>query len=604
MAQIVTTRVVRTCTLAFCLTVLAAGNTFPQTSPDTNSTPSPDAAHVSYVYVGTSNGAYLYDAASNGVLTRVSGSPFPIAGSAVGSNGKYFVSLGTAYLHSYPVASNGAIKGQVSQINTHLYAGSECGAAHGAVLDHTGQDVYVQLYDDAPVGSDEEACAELQSFKIASSGAFSFLEATQFATETETGLNTAHTTLLSLTGKGTFGYSASYDHDCDVVTWEFKRQSSGAMFLNSYEYLTVPSTPPGWRWYPFLMTGDPTNHMAVAMFGESGDFSPCGDVIHLTQLASFTVASDGNLATTNTPENMPTPQVHSEVMNMSPSGQFLAVGGAATFKAEEGTQTPGLQVFHYNGANPITPYSGVLATAPIDEIRWDNNNHLYALSNSTRKLYAYTVTQTSITAVPGSPYTIASSPNALVVVPILCSLPSSEGIHMCDPGNGSSVNSPVLVEAAATVSGTIARMELWVDGAKKYTATSSRRLDTTVSLGSGTHRFVVLAINTAGLRWENVAYAKVVPSLCSAPDSGGVHICDPVSGSTVGSPVLVEAAATVSGTIARMELWVDGAKQYTATSSKQLNTTLSLAAGSHRFAVIAVNTAGQRWENAVYATVR
>ncbi|MGE5110339.1 MAG: Ig-like domain-containing protein [Acidobacteriaceae bacterium] len=559
---------------------------------------------MAHVYVGTSNGVYLYDAASNGALTRVSGSPFAIAGSAVGGNGHYFVSLGTAYLHSYPVASNGAIKGQVSQINTNLYSGSECGTAQGAVLDPSGEYVYVQRYSATPVGSDQEACAALQSFKTASSGSLSFLGATQFATETETGLNTATTTLISLSGNGRHAYSASYDHDCSVVTWEFNRESSGAMLFSSSEHLMVPSTPPDWAWYPFVMTADPTNHLAVAMFGESGDFSPCGDVIHLTQLASFTVASDGNLATTNTPENMPTPQVHPQVMNISPSGQFLAVGGTATFSGEEGTQTPGLQVFRFNGANPITPYSKVLTTAPIDEIHWDNNNHLYALSNSTRKLYVYTVTSTSITAAPGSPYTIASSPNALVIVPILCSLPSSDGIHMCDPGNGSSVNSPVLVEAAATVTGTIARMELWVDGSKKYTAASSHRIDTTVSLDIGSHRFAVLAFNTAGQKWENVAYANVVPSLCSAPSSDGVNICDPASGSTVGSPVLVEAAATVPGTIARMELWVDGAKQYTATSSKQLSTTLSLAAGSHRFAVIAVNTVGQRWENAVYATVK
>ena len=208
------------------------------------------------------------------------------------------------------------------------------------------------------------------------------------------------------------------------------------MLFNSDEVLTVPSTPLGWRWVSFVMTADPTNHLAVAMTGESGDFGPCGDVVHLTQLASFTVASDGNLTSTNTPANMPTPQVDPGVLNMSPSGQFLAVGGATTFNTViNGTQTPGLQVFHFNGANPITSFSKVLTTAPIDAIRWDNNNHLYALSNSTKKLYAYTVTSSGVTAVPGSPYTIAAVPNALVVVPTAaaCSAPSSNGVHICAP---------------------------------------------------------------------------------------------------------------------------------------------------------------------------
>jgi hypothetical protein len=195
---------------------------------------------------------------------------------------------------------------------------------------------------------------------------------------------------------------------------------------------------------------------------------------------------------------MPTPKVNPGVLNMSPSGQFLAVGGGG-----------GLQVFHFNGANPITSFSKVLTTAPIDAIRWDKNNHLYALSNSTKKLYAYTVTSSSITAVPGSPYTIASTPNALVVVPTVCSAPSSNGVHICAPTSGSTVSSPVSVKAASTVSGTIARMELWVDGVKKYTATSSKQLNTTISLAAGSHHFGVLAINTAGQKWQSVVTATV-----------------------------------------------------------------------------------------------
>ena len=86
---------------------------------------------------------------------------------------------------------------------------------------------------------------------------------------------------------------------------------------------------------------------------------------------------------------------------MSQSGKLLAVG-------------PGLQVFHFNGAEPITKFTGLLPTAPITHIHWDNNNHLYALSSN--KLYVYTVTPTSVEEVPGSPYTLPNS-NALNVVP-------------------------------------------------------------------------------------------------------------------------------------------------------------------------------------------
>ena len=195
------------------------------------------------MYVGTTKGVYLYDAASNGSLSLVSGSPFSIAGSAVGSNGKYFFSLGPSFLRSYPVASNGAIKGQASQINTQLYSGSECGTAQGAVLDHTGQDVYVQLYGDQ-TGGDQGQCVTLQSFKLSSTGALSFLGGTEFATEVQSGTG-GFATPIKLSGNGSYAYSASFDHECFVRIWELKRESSGAMLFNSDQYLTVPSTPLG-----------------------------------------------------------------------------------------------------------------------------------------------------------------------------------------------------------------------------------------------------------------------------------------------------------------------------------------------------------------------
>jgi hypothetical protein len=141
--------------------------------------------------------------------------------------------------------------------------------------------------------------------------------------------------------------------------------------------------------------------MAIAMFSEydalCGTFGP-------VQLASFTADSNGNLVSINTYQDMPSPAVYPTSMNMSPSGKLLAVAGN------------GLQVFHFDGPNPIKPYSGVLTTVPINQIHWDAANHLYALSDSTNKLYVYTITPTSITQAPGSPYAI-SGPNALAVVP-------------------------------------------------------------------------------------------------------------------------------------------------------------------------------------------
>ncbi len=52
-------------------------------------------------------------------------------------------------------------------------------------------------------------------------------------------------------------------------------------------------------------------------------------------------------------------------------------------------------------------------------------------------------------------------------------------------------------------------MEVWVDGVKKYTETTSTSLSTSLSLGAGSHRFTVIAVNTAGTKWQAVSTATV-----------------------------------------------------------------------------------------------
>jgi hypothetical protein len=179
-----------------------------------------------------------------------------------------------------------------------------------------------------------------------------------------------------------------------------KRESSGALNWWSFGQ-TNPTAQSGWVYYPTIPVADPTNHLAVAVYPE---YEPPFGNVGPTQLASYTVSTQGNLVSTNTWKNMPTPSTGVSVMNMSPSGKLLAVGGA------------GLLVYHFNGASPITSFSAKLTTAAISALHWDNANHLYALSQATGKLYVFTITPTSITSVSGSPYTIAGS-NGLFVVP-------------------------------------------------------------------------------------------------------------------------------------------------------------------------------------------
>ena len=355
-------------------------------------------APVAYVYVSTSKGVNLYDVASTGKLTLVSGSPFKTTGLMIGSNGKYFITLGTDYVHSYLIASNGAIKQQESQINTQLYSGADCGTTAGAVFDHTGQYLYVSL-------NTSHKCDALQTVNIASAnGLLTFKGSTSFDFEWP-GTDAPP----SITANGAFAYnqylSDTFPH---FIINSFTRESSGTLLYAGPPSEQDPTNAAGLGYTLSNLTPDPTNHLAAVV--READPSDSNTIGGIQQLASYTIGSQGKLTSTNPSAQMPTPKITVYTTNMAPSGKLLAVASAAYSSGD----VPGLEVYHFNGAAPVTTYSGVLTTSPIQWIHWDNSNHLYALSAS--KLYVFTVTPTSITPASGSPYTIAS-PNGLFVVP-------------------------------------------------------------------------------------------------------------------------------------------------------------------------------------------
>jgi hypothetical protein len=185
-----------------------------------------------------------------------------------------------------------------------------------------------------------------------------------------------------------------------------------------------------------------------------------------------------------------------------------------------------------------------------------------------------------------------------------CAYPhSGQGIHVCAPVG--SFASPVTFNASANSFGQLRKMELWIDGKKAgeqhHTWGPRAYFNLSATLAPGRHRGVFFAADVDNRLQETVFYFNV--GSCTAPSSPGVRICSPTSGLSVNSPVQVQAASTVTGTISRMELWLDGAKKYT-TAGSSLSTSVNLAAGKHRFAVLAINTAGTVLEQAVDATVK
>jgi hypothetical protein len=166
----------------------------------------------------------------------------------------------------------------------------------------------------------------------------------------------------------------------------------------------LPTPPEGVsRYVPNLAAADPTNHVAFLM----QPANPPGCAPGPLQLANYTADASGNLSTTNTYADMPaTSIVNFSDMKMSPSGKLLAVAG-----------NEGLQIFHFNGAKPVTQFTGLVTSDPITQMFWDNDNHLYAISASSAKLHIFTATPSTVKETSGSPYTIAS-PENLVVLPL------------------------------------------------------------------------------------------------------------------------------------------------------------------------------------------
>jgi Rieske Fe-S protein len=206
---------------------------------------------------------------------------------------------------------------------------------------------------------------------------------------------------VSFIGNNVFAYSASCYHFGPEIIG-VQRNSDGTLaYLNNFNP-PFPAEKSGGFYCPWLAAADPTDHVAIAMQPLTSNWTADGP----WQLATYTADASGNLTTSSTYSNMP--KVLVGAVNdywMSPNGKFLAVGGSA-----------GLQIFHFNGANPITHMTGLLTSDYINQMFWDNANHLYAISYSAGKLYVFTVSRTGVTQAVGSPHSIAS-PGYIIVLP-------------------------------------------------------------------------------------------------------------------------------------------------------------------------------------------
>ena len=344
-------------------------------------------APVAYVYVSSypnsKNQINAYAAASNGTLTTVSGSPFSTNLNYMALNGSWLFATNGINIDSFSIASNGSLK----HVDSYI-AGTNYGGPGDLFLDHTGASLYAGYINLNGTGN-----SGYQAYSIdKSTGKITLVN--------EAGSSPELSQELSFIGNNQYAYGSSCYHFTPVI-FGFKRQSNGALTeLNISPPL--PKPPSGDFYCTYLAAADPTTHVAIPVHPLTGNWGDAGPY----QLATYTANSAGNLSTTSTYSNMPKVAVGSvTALRMSPSGKFLAVGG-----------TLGMQIFHFNGASPVTKYTGLITASEVDQIFWDNANHLYAISRSGGKLYVFTVTSTGVLQAPGSPHFL-TNPEYLIVLP-------------------------------------------------------------------------------------------------------------------------------------------------------------------------------------------
>jgi FG-GAP-like repeat len=181
------------------------------------------------------------------------------------------------------------------------------------------------------------------------------------------------------------------------------------------------------------------------------------------------------------------------------------------------------------------------------------------------------------------------------------------GITLCAPTSTVVGSSPVHFSIGAANQTPGRKVEVWVDGKKmgeqlKGAFSYYSFLDATYRLSIGNHTVSVFSAGWDNLLQEFTFPLAVGSTTCAPPSLPGVNVCSPLNHATVDSPVLAWASGTVSGSVARMEIWVDGVKKYT-TRNNTLKTNIAVGSGTHEFVYYIVNTAGRKWKQTVYATV-
>jgi len=352
---------------------------------------------VAHVYVAhnpnnsSTNEITAWSVAADGRLTPVSGSPFRENVDAMAVSGGRLAAINHSQpnIDTFAIEPGGALRYVASADYSKYAPNNDCVFANQIFFDHTGSTLYVQEFN-----------ADCANTGVASYALNKLTGKLHYLGVNITGVFPGDNNIAYFIGNNVYAYTA-VNSDCMYYgIYGFQRRPNGLLASGgSLANYPTPSKDFS-RFVPDLVAADPTNNLAMLM----QPANPPDCLALPPQLATYTVSSSGVLSTRSTYSNMPPTLISDPYdMKMSPSGNLLAVAGKQ-----------GLQIFHFNGSKPITHDTGLLTTDPVNEVFWDNSNHLYAISQATGKFRVYTITPTSVQLAKGSPHLI-SSPEHLIV---------------------------------------------------------------------------------------------------------------------------------------------------------------------------------------------
>jgi hypothetical protein len=178
-----------------------------------------------------------------------------------------------------------------------------------------------------------------------------------------------------------------------------------------------------------------------------------------------------------------------------------------------------------------------------------------------------------------------------------CAAPSSPGLKICFPNEGSTVMYvPGMEMAATTASGGVNHVEVWVNGTKRddFSFLPANLYD--ASMKNGWNRVTVKVWDTAGNLYQAVRSFNVTGygvGFCSTPSTAGINLCWPRTGSIQPNDA-VPMAATARGLnskIKSVNLYVDG-KFLVGQASNYILSGGGVTAGTHTVTAKAVDYAG------------